>query len=384
MIRRRIFRATLTRRVLFLRLAALLPVALLLFLAYGGGSRAYAQAPPPPPAEGLDPATAPATSTAPAEENGSEAKLTTHAAHQLETPGRVAPTPATSPDTQETGASLPDASFGASPLTVFRLDFMQRALSAGLIVSGVCAFLGVYVVLRRIVFVGVALAEMSSAGVALSLLVGLSPMLGSIAVMLAGVWLLSVRWGGRRIRQDAFIGVGYVVASAFAILLIAKSPKGEGSLLDVLFGNILTVTASDVTATAVALALVLLFHAVFYKELLFVSFDPDTATASGFNSRLWEALLYVTIGLSIACAIHAVGVLLAFAALVIPAVTALLLTRRMAGAFTVSIIAGLLPVPIGLYLSFVADLPSAATIVATSFGLLVVAGIVSRLRGSSA
>jgi ABC-type Mn2+/Zn2+ transport system permease subunit len=272
------------------------------------------------------------------------------------------------------------ASNSATPAFVFRLDFMRRALVAGILVGAVCAFLGIYVVLRRIVFVGVALAEMSSAGVALALLTGLAPMLGSVLIMLAGVVLLSVRWGGRRIRQDAFIGIGYVVASAASILLIAKSPSGEGSLLDLLFGNILTVTAGDVTATAVALGVVMLFHALFFKELLFVAFDPDTAAASGYRSRLWEMLLYLSIGLTIAFAIHAVGVLLTFGSLVIPPVTALLLTRRMNTALGVSVATGILPVPIGLYLSFVADLPAAATVVAVSFAFLLVAGALSRLR----
>jgi zinc transport system permease protein len=276
-------------------------------------------------------------------------------------------------------ATAPEST-AASPAQVFQLDFMQRALVAGLLVGGVCAFLGIYVVLRQIVFVGVALAEMSSAGVALALLTGLAPMLGSVLVMLAGVVLLSVRWGGRRIRQDAFIGIGYVVASAASFLLIAKSPKGEGSMLELLFGNILTVTTSDVQTTAAALGLVLVFHALFYKELLFVAFDPDTAAASGYRARVWEMLLYLSIGLTIAFAIHAVGVLLTFGSLVIPPVTALLLTRRMNTALAVSVATGMLPVPIGLYVSFVASLPSEATVVAVSFVFLLVAGAISRLR----
>ena len=334
-------------------------------------SRETGQASPPapaPPAEGINPANAPASSreTAPA------------------TPphnGAATPQPsAAGGDSAEVEIATPDTSSKASPATVFQLDFMQRALVAGLLVGGACAFLGVYVVLRRIVFVGVALAEMSSAGVALALLVGLSPMLGSVLTMLAGVFLVSVRWGGRRIRQDAFIGIGYIVASAASILMLAKSPSGEASLLELLFGNILTATAADIQATAIALGIMLLFHIVFYKEILFVAFDPDTAAASGYNARLWELALYLTIGLTIAFSIHAVGVLLTFASLVVPAVTALLLTRRMATAFGVAVAAGTVPVPLGLYLSFVADLPAAATIVVLGFALLLIAGAVSRFR----
>ena len=343
--------------------------------------RAQELPPPPPPTEGLDPATAPASSTAPDDAHGHEAGQHSHAPHVAQTPQRVRP-PAVS--ASKAAPRAPDEAFLASPGTVFGLDFMRRALLAGLLVGGACAYLGVYVVLRRIVFVGVALSEVSSAGVALALLTGLPAMVGSVATMLVGVALFSVRWGGRRVRQDAFIGVGYVVASALAILLIAKSPQGEGHLLDLLFGNILTVTPGDVLATGVALGAVLLVHALFAKELLFVSFDPDTASASGYQARRWETLLYVTIGLTIAFAIHAVGVLLTFASLLLPAVTALLVTRRMPAAFATSVAAGLLPVPVGLYLSFVWDLPSAATVVAVSFVALLICGLVGRLYRSGA
>ncbi len=267
-----------------------------------------------------------------------------------------------------------------SPATVFRLDFMQRALVAGILVGGVSAFLGIYVVLRRIVFVGIALSEMSSAGVALATLTKIAPMIGSVLTMFAGVLLFSVRWGGKRIRQDAFIGIGYVVASAGAVLLLSKSASGEGSMMSLLFGDILTVTANDIWATAIALGITLAFHALFYKELLFVAFDPDTASASGYPVRFWELALYLTVGLTIAFSIHAVGVLMTFASLIIPPVTALLLTRRMETAFAVAVLAGMIPVPIGLYVSYVADLPSTATVVILEFALLILAGIASRFR----
>jgi ABC-type Mn2+/Zn2+ transport system permease subunit len=331
----------------YLRCAGL--CALCLLLPRSGSAQ------PPPPSEGLDPATAPISSTAPAPPTGS------------------APTP---PDAAPIGEGGVSQTVAASPAAVFRLDFMQRALVAGLLVAGVCAYLGVYVVLRRIVFVGVALSEMASAGVALALLVGMPAMLGSVVVMLGGVGLFSVRWGGRRVRQDAFIGIGYVVASALSILMLAKSPQGESQLLDLLFGNILTVTAGEIGAAAAALGAVLAVHTLFAKELLFVSFDPDTAQASGYRARFWETLLYVTIGMTIAFAIHAVGVLLTFAMLLLPAVAALLVTRRMAAAFAVSVVIGLVPVPIGLYLSFIGDLPAAATVVAVLFIVLAVVGAV--------
>jgi ABC-type Mn2+/Zn2+ transport system permease subunit len=144
----------------------------------------------------------------------------------------------------------------------------------------------------------------------------------------------------------------------------------------------LTVDGPTVLLTAVGLAVVLVLHALFAKEFQFVSFDADTAAAMGYRARMWDLLLYATIGLSIAFSIHTVGVLLAFSALVLPPVTALLLTRRMKSAFSVSVLLGLVPVPIGLYLSFVGDLPSSATIVAVMFVVLLLGGLVSRVHAA--
>ena len=353
--------------VLYLTIALLSVWAVRAVRAQTGGD-----VPPPPP----PPPAADTSAAAP------ESRDESHHAHG------PAPTPAEEHANHNVASSgevedaLPADVSKATPAQVFGIEFMRRALVSGLLVSGVCAFLGMYVVLRRMVFLGVALSQMSSAGVALSLLTNTAPLIGSTALMLVGVGLMSHPWAPRKVRQDAFTGVGYAAASALGILLLAKSPQGEGHLLNLLFGNILLVSARDVTITAFVLGGVALLHALFAKELLFVSFDPDSASASGYNTRLWEALLYLSIGLTIAFAIHAVGVLLAFSSLVLPAVTALLVTRRWRSAILVALMTGLVPVPVGLYLSFVWDLPPAATVVAFNFALLLVAGVVSRVHAA--
>ncbi|WP_395091143.1 metal ABC transporter permease [Armatimonas sp.] len=314
----------------------------------------HAQAPPPPPE-----ATAP------------------------DGPNTTTPAPgmAHADHTHEHDEALPDELAHASVAKVFGLDFMQRALVAGVAVGLIGAYLGVFVVLRRVVFVGMALAQFSSAGVALGLLFGLAPLLGSIAMMLVGVLLLSLRWSPRKVRQDTVIGLGYVLASAVTILLLAKNPRGETQLLDLLSGNIITVTAGDTLLTIAALVAVFVLHRLFAKELLFVSFDPDTAQAAGYNTRLWETLLTLSIGIAIAFSIHAVGILLTFGTLVIPAVSALLLTKRISHTFALAALFGAIPIPIGLYLSFIWDFSPGAMIVALSAVLLVLCGLVSKLRG---
>jgi len=255
----------------------------------------------------------------------------------------------------------------------FQPDFMRHALCAGVVMAAICSFLGVYVVLRRMAFVGVALAEMSSAGVALALLVGIAPMAGALALMLLAVVLLSVRWSPKRVPQESYIGVGYAVAVALGILLIAKSAQGEAHMLQLLYGNVLTVSPRETGQMVAVFAAVALVHWLFAKEFLLVSFDRDYADTLGLHSRRWQTLLNLTLGVVIAFAIRSVGMLLTFSMLVLPAVAALLVTNRMRHAWLVAPIFGIVPVVLGLHLSLQADLPAAAAIVALSFVLMLLA-----------
>ncbi|MCC6485299.1 MAG: metal ABC transporter permease [Armatimonadetes bacterium] len=252
---------------------------------------------------------------------------------------------------------------------------MRPALLVGVMVAVVCAYLGFYVILKRVVFLGLALAEVSSAGVALGLAISVNPVLVSIGTMLVGVVAFSVKWSARRIPQDAFIGVGFAFASAAALLLVASSPVGEAHMLDLLRGDILTVQPWELFATGIGLGFVAILHLLFTKELLFVSFDPETAAASGYNVRMWEMALFLSVGLTIALGIHATGVLFTSGALVIPATTALLLSKRFTQCAIIAVALGALPVPVGLYISFVTDMSASASVVAVSFALLVVAAI---------
>jgi ABC-type Mn2+/Zn2+ transport system permease subunit len=352
--------------------------------------------PPPPPAEAMPMTSEPPHHAEPHPQHVPPAPVVRmpHASTEAPPPAPIeAANPISVPPATDREVNLApkpsldaDADTEAQPVTVpslasvFTASFMRWALLAGLIVAGTCAYVGVYVVLKRIVFVGAALAEVSSAGVALAILLGFNPFIGAVALMFVGIGLFSVRWSPRRVSQESFIGIGWAVASALGVLLIAKSAKGEAHMHDLLFGNILTVDPVDVRNTAIGMACVLLIHALFTKEFLFVSFDADTASAMGYRARSWDLLLYATIGLAIAFSIHTVGVLMAFSALVLPPVTALLLTRRMRSALITSVILGVIPVPIGLYLSFARDLPSSATIVAIMFAILLVGGGVARLR----
>ncbi len=286
----------------------------------------------------------------------------------------VAPTQTTTPPTSmqtftETEFSAPDGhTIGWFDLGhTFQIDFLRHALFAGILVALMCSFLGVYVVLKRIVFVGVALAELSSAGIAVGLWLGFSPIWGAMLLVVVGVTMFAVRWSPRRVPSESIIGIVYSVAGAMAILCIAKSAQGETHMLKLLQGDILTIAPEETMQMLGIFAVVAVIHTLFSKEFLLVSFDRDAASTMGYNATRWDFLLYLTIGVVISFSIRATGVLMATTMLIIPAVTSLLLAQRMRQVWPATLFFGAVPVVFGLHLSFLMDLPASAVIVALSF-----------------
>ncbi|MDP1889488.1 MAG: metal ABC transporter permease [Gemmatimonadaceae bacterium] len=265
----------------------------------------------------------------------------------------------------------------------------KEALYGTLVIALACSVLGVWVVLRRIVFVGAALAQLSSAGIALALLLGgmgiggeltHHPVAVSLILTLGGAAFFAIGHKERAgIPPDATIGVTYAVAAALGILLIAKAKGGEAHDI-FLQGNILGITSTDVLVLLAVTVPVLVLHAVFYKEFLFVSFDRETARTLGYRVALWDQLLYFTFGIVIAYAMQFAGVLLVFNFLVLPAVTGVLLARGMAGIFVVAALAGLIASVVGFALSVPLDLPSGPAIIAVSGIMAALSWVIRQFR----
>ncbi len=266
--------------------------------------------------------------------------------------------------------------------TLWHDEFLRVALLGSLVVGLACAYLGVFVVLRRIVFVGAALAQASSAGVGLALLTGKDPSLLALLVTLGGVAAFSVRSRSRRTTQESLIGVGYGVAAALALLFVAKSAQGEGHALDVLSGNVLTIAPAQVWWMAGAAVLAVVLHTLFHKQFVFSAFDADTAGASGLKVAWWDLLFFLMLGVIVSLAIRLAGALVVFAFLVVPAVTGLLLSQRLGRIYTTAMGTAVIATVLGLYASVRADLPTGPAIVAVLFVLLCLAAAVSRLRPS--
>lgn len=253
------------------------------------------------------------------------------------------------------------------------LPFMQLALAASLLVAILGAVLGVQVVLRRIVFVGAALSQISAVGVALAFLVGWDPTPTAFAITLLAVAGFAFVSEGRRLSRESVLGLAYATASAATILLIGNTAHGTDDIMNLLFGNILATSPADLLRIAVAAVLVLGIQFACRRPFMLVGFDPDMARTLGFQPRWWNLAFYLSLGLAVSAVTKVAGSLLTFSFLVIPAMTALVVSKREAGLVRWAVGAAILAAFGGLLLSYRFDLPTGPTMVAVSGVLLLLA-----------
>lgn len=259
-------------------------------------------------------------------------------------------------------------------------DFTTLALLSGGLVALLCSYLGMFVVLRRIVFVGASLAQASSAGVALATFMAWPPMVGAILAMLVGVGIFSHDPPRRRIPGESVVGAAYAAAGAAGVLFMAFAPQGEADMMHLFFGNILGVTPGEIGVMAGLFALLALVHALFAKEFLLVAFDPDMAQTLGYRVPAWNFLFFLTLGTALAVAVHAAGVLLVFSMLVFPPLVGLQASRSWRPACVASVLSALVSVAVGVWVSLRWDLPTGAAIVMAACGLFLAASGVRALR----
>lgn len=277
---------------------------------------------------------------------------------------------------------------------ILSAEFVRSALLASLLIGLILSVLGVYVVLRRIIFVGAALAQTSAAGVALAFLgSGIAASAGfttcaaflhehpeSVAIFatLLGAAALSLRPKRVTLPSEGPIGIAYALASTLAILVIAKTPGGEGDTLLLVYGNVLAVQPVEIVELSFLCPVILLVQALFRKEFLMVSFNPDFARSAGVRVPLWNLLLSVMLGVGIATGIRVAGSLLTFSYLVVPALAGVMVGRRSWHVLAVAVTTAVLGTVLGIVASVVWDLPSGPTVVAALVAEAGVAWIVAR------
>jgi zinc/manganese transport system permease protein len=260
---------------------------------------------------------------------------------------------------------------------MFQLPFMVQAFIAAVITGALLSYLGVHVVGRGIVFVDLALGQISSLGVAFAAFIGTGLTSIPLIFTLAGALLMSfINIRDKRLKQEAIIGILYAFASALTVLLISKTPHGDSDIQEVLFGNILSVSWGKITSIAIVFGAIALIQLVFFKKFFALtrSFESGENHLIGiFN--FWNFLFYISIGLSIVYAVKINGVIPVFSYLIIPAVSAILLTKNNVAVFIISFVISILAGFFGLNFSFHYDFPAGSSIVAILGGIFIVCSI---------
>ncbi len=265
------------------------------------------------------------------------------------------------------------------------LPILKNGILASGLAALVCSFLGVYIILKRIVFVSAALTQISSLGIALALLItgllgsgtgmAILPSLSSLLFACLAASLLAIQTGERRITREGLLGIGYILPTGLTLLILDRVTTHPGLIEDILFGNAVFVAPQQLLVLALVSAVIFLIHGLFHKEFVFTSFDPETARASGLPSVLFNQLLFLTLALATSISISSIGALPVFAFTVMPAAAALLLTEHLKRAFALSVGFGLFAALAGFYLSFLFSLPTGPTMLSMAGLFLIPGGI---------
>jgi zinc/manganese transport system permease protein len=263
------------------------------------------------------------------------------------------------------------------------LEILLPAFAAGLILTGMLAYLGMHVVERGVIFVDLSLAQIAALGTTIAVLFGYdvhsrAAFFFSLGFTFIGaaVFAFSRVHRKTRIPQEAIIGIAYAVAAAAAILAMSKSTGETEHLKEMLVGNILSVSWTELARTAALYLVIGAFHWALRKKFLLITLDEQEAERQGLSIRFWDFLFYVSFGFVVTSSVPIAGVLLVFSYLIVPAVSAMLFSGRLVTRLAIGWGMGAIVSAAGIYLSYLWDLPTGATI-ATTLGaaLLFLAGV---------
>lgn len=263
-------------------------------------------------------------------------------------------------------------------------------LLALVLLPGLLVYLGLHIVERGVIFVDLALAQIAALGIAVAILLGMDPSHEKIPYLMAllftfiGAALFALtRFRHVRVPQEAFIGIVYIVSAAASVMVLSRSASGDEDIKSLLVGNILLVTKTQVLLTFALFSALGVFHYLFRRRFLLISFDPDGAHRQGLSIRFWDFLFYATFGFAVTSFVLISGVYLVFSYLIVPAVCAALIARRLRNRLLIGWVVALLAGLAGLVLSTqwtALDLPTGPTIVCAFGALLLVSGVVAWMR----
>lgn len=263
-------------------------------------------------------------------------------------------------------------------MSIFHYTFILHGLSAGIVVAVIAPLIGIFLVLKRYSLIADTLAHVSLAGIAIGLLTGISPIITSLgATVLASLGVERLR-NSKKIYGESALALFLSGSLAFAIVLLSLAHGFNTNLLNYLFGSIVTVTIGDIYLIFGLAVFVIVLISLFYRELLYVTFDEEAAQVSGMPVRRINILLIVLSAMVVSVAIPIVGVLLIGALIVIPVISALQLRKNFFYTIVCAEIISIFSVIAGIFASFYFDLSAGGTIVLLMLAIFFVIYIIKR------
>ncbi|EOD7590955.1 metal ABC transporter permease [Staphylococcus aureus] len=254
---------------------------------------------------------------------------------------------------------------------LFTYQFLNRALITSIIVGIVCGTVGSLIVLRGLSLMGDAMSHAVLPGVALSFLFGIPMFVGALITgMIASIFIGYIT-SSSKTKPDAAIGISFTAFLASGIIIISLI-NTTTDLYHILFGNLLAITNTAFLTTIVIGSIVLILIIIFYRPLMISTFDPTFSRMSGLNTTLLHYFVMLLLSLVTVASIQTVGIILVVALLITPASTAFLISKKL---YSMMIIASLISVIssiVGLYYSYIYNIPSGATIVLCTFVIYII------------
>ena len=257
----------------------------------------------------------------------------------------------------------------------FQYGFMVRALIVSVLVGVMCPILGAYVITRGRAFMGDALAHSVLPGMVVAFLLGISPFFAAVPAGIVIALLMGTVSRRTGISEDTSIGIVFAGMFALGLVMLSRATNVNVNIEDLLLGQVLGVSRTDVYVSLALTAFVLVGLYAFHRQLVYTTFDEVGASVIGIRTNLVEYILLALLALVIVIGIQAAGIVLVMAMLITPAAAAYLLARRFVGMMIVGAIVGATSAIVGLYLSFHADLPSGPAMALLATAMFAVAAI---------
>ena len=261
---------------------------------------------------------------------------------------------------------------------MFEFLFMQRALTAAVLVGLLCGILGFFVVLRRLAFIGVGISHSAIGGVAIGILAGWNPLLSGAIFAVAVALGIALVSHSDYISEDSVIGGFFSASMALGIVLFSMKSGYQQDLFSYLFGNVLAISTGELVALAIGSAVIMGVILLTFKEHLLIAFDEEVAAAYGHKVGALNVLLLVLLALTVVIGVRLVGLLLIQALLVVPAAIAALCVTNFRWQLLLAASIGSVSGIVGLVLAYQLDIAPGGAIVLVAVTLFFVALLVKR------